>query len=64
MLKKYRETVEPDSPNVVLLSPSGAPNAYYAEHGWVAEAGKDMAVPGADTVWKAESAGRSRRTRR
>ena len=57
VLKKYRETVNPSSPNVVLLSPSGAPNAYYAEHGWVAEAGKDIAVPGADTVWKAESAG-------
>ena len=57
VLKKYRETVNPSSPNVVLLSPSGAPNAYYAEHGWVAEAGKDIDVPGADTVWKAESAG-------
>ncbi|HEU0017162.1 MAG TPA: membrane protein insertase YidC, partial [Methyloceanibacter sp.] len=32
VLKKYRETVNPSSPNVVLLSPSGAPNAYYAEH--------------------------------
>ena len=42
VLKKYRETVNPSSPNVVLLSPSGAPNAYYAEHGWVAEAGKDI----------------------
>ena len=41
----------------MLLSPSGAPNAYYAEHGWVAEAGKDIVVPGADTVWKAETAG-------
>jgi YidC/Oxa1 family membrane protein insertase len=57
VLKKYRETVNPSSPNVVLLSPSGAPNAYYAEHGWVAEAGKGITVPGADTVWKAESAG-------
>jgi YidC/Oxa1 family membrane protein insertase len=57
VLKKYRETVDPSSPNVVLLSPSGAPNAYYAEHGWVAEAGKDVTVPGPDTVWKAESKG-------
>ena len=46
VLKKYRETVNPSSPNVVLLSPSGAPNAYYAEHGWVAEAGKDVVVRG------------------
>jgi YidC/Oxa1 family membrane protein insertase len=57
VLKKYRETVDPSSPNVVLLSPSGAPNAYYAEHGWVAEADKDVTVPGADKVWKAESSG-------
>ncbi len=56
-LRDYRETVEPTSPNVVLLSPAGGPHAYYAEHGWVAEAGKDLALPGADTVWKAESSG-------
>ena len=41
----------------MLLSPSGAPNAYYAEHGWVAEAGKDIVVPAADTVWTAETPG-------
>jgi YidC/Oxa1 family membrane protein insertase len=57
VLKKYRETVEPSSPNVVLLSPAGSPHPYYAEHGWVPEAGKDVSVPGPDTVWKAESAG-------
>jgi YidC/Oxa1 family membrane protein insertase len=54
VLKKYRDTVEPSSPNVVLLSPAGAPDAYYAEHGFVAEPGSDLAVPGPDTVWKAQ----------
>jgi hypothetical protein len=39
-LKDYRETVEPTSPNVVLLSPAGGPGAYYAEHGWVARAAR------------------------
>ncbi len=34
-LKDYRVTVEPNSPNVVLLSPAGGPQAYYAEHGFV-----------------------------
>ena len=34
-LKDYRETVEPTSPLVVLLSPAGGPHAYYAEHGCV-----------------------------
>ena len=38
-LKDYRETVEPNSPNVILLSPAGGPGAYYAEHGFVAGAG-------------------------
>jgi YidC/Oxa1 family membrane protein insertase len=57
VLKKYRETVDPSSPNVVLLSPAGAPHPYYVEHGWVAETGKDTTVPGPDTVWKAESTG-------
>jgi YidC/Oxa1 family membrane protein insertase len=57
VLKKYRDTVDPSSPNVVLLSPSGSPHPYYVEHGWVAEPGKDVAVPGPDTAWKAESTG-------
>jgi YidC/Oxa1 family membrane protein insertase len=56
-LKDYRETVEPTSPLVVLLSPAGGPHAYYAEHGWVAEGGKDLELPGPETTWTAESAG-------
>jgi len=50
VLKKYHETVDPSSPNVVLLSPAGSPHPYYVEHGWVAETGKDTTVPGPDTV--------------
>ncbi|HKA47324.1 MAG TPA: membrane protein insertase YidC [Methyloceanibacter sp.] len=57
VFKKYRETVNPSSANVVLLSPSGSPHPYYVEHGWVADPGKDVAVPGPDTVWKTGSAG-------
>jgi YidC/Oxa1 family membrane protein insertase len=56
VLAKYRETVDPGSPNVVLLSPSGAPNPYYAEYGWVAAAGA-LPLPDRDSVWKAEGAG-------
>src|SRR5262249_16999339 len=47
----YRETVDPKSPNIVLLSPSGAPDAYFAEFGWVGEGTK---LPDTDTVWKAD----------
>ena len=57
-LKDYRETVEPTSPNVVLLSPAGGPGAYYAEHGFVGGgAGEALALPTADTLWKAETQG-------
>jgi YidC/Oxa1 family membrane protein insertase len=50
-LKKYRETIDPKSPAIVLLSPSGAPNAYRASQGWIA---KDPSVklPNDDTVWQ------------
>ena len=53
VLVKYRETVSPDSPNVVLFSPSGTPAPYYAEYGWVG-AGADQPMPGSDTVWRLE----------
>jgi YidC/Oxa1 family membrane protein insertase len=57
VLVKYRETVEPNSPNVVLLSPAGGPQAYYTEHGFVADPGSDIVAPGPDTVWTAETKG-------
>ncbi len=52
-LKDYRETLEPDSPNVVLLKPVGQPEAYYAVFGW-APGGSLGAedVPGPNTEWK------------
>jgi YidC/Oxa1 family membrane protein insertase len=54
VLVKYHETVDLTSPNVVLFSPSGAPDPYYAEYGWVAGGGVTQAMPGRDTVWRAE----------
>jgi YidC/Oxa1 family membrane protein insertase len=57
VLAKYRETVDPNSPNVVLLSPSGAPEPYYAEYGWVAGAGLAQPMPGPDTEWSVEKGG-------
>ena len=50
-LARYRETVDRDSPEIVLLSPQDTANAYYAYFGWVGE--DDVAVPGPDTVWTA-----------
>ncbi len=54
VLVKYRDTVEPNSPNVVLFSPSGSPEPYYAEYGWVSASGDALPVPDRDTVWTLE----------
>lgn len=50
-LVKYRETVDPNSPAVVLFEPSGAPHPYYAEFGWVGASGTTAKLPDANTVW-------------
>ena len=55
VLVKYREQVDPTSPHVVLFSPADAPNAYFAEHGWVAAGGSTAKLPARDTVWTAET---------
>ncbi len=57
VLVKYHEAADVRSPNVVLFSPSGAPEPYYAEYGWVAAAGAAQPVPDRDTVWRAETSG-------
>jgi YidC/Oxa1 family membrane protein insertase len=56
-LVKFRETVDPKSPPIVLLSPSGSPEPFYAEFGWTNAAGATLAVPTADTVWTQEGSG-------
>ncbi|WP_172299188.1 membrane protein insertase YidC [Pseudoruegeria sp. HB172150] len=55
-LLDYQETIEPDSPNVKLLSPVGSSSAYYALYGWTP--GGDLSfddVPGANTEWSIEN---------
>ena len=51
-LNDYRETVDPKSPTIVLLSPAGGPDGYFAEYGWVGGAGAPP-LPTAETVWTA-----------
>ncbi|NKB48840.1 MAG: membrane protein insertase YidC [Alphaproteobacteria bacterium] len=34
VLRNYRETVDPTSDNITLLSPTGSPDPYFAEFGW------------------------------
>jgi YidC/Oxa1 family membrane protein insertase len=50
-LKAFRETVDPNSPIIVLLSPLGGPNGYYSDFGWVAAPGTTVPLPNAATVW-------------
>jgi YidC/Oxa1 family membrane protein insertase len=57
-LKDYRVTVDPDSAQVILLSPAGGPGAYYAERGFVSAGSNDGPLPSGDTLWTAESDGK------
>jgi YidC/Oxa1 family membrane protein insertase len=54
VLKAYRETIDPQSPNIVLLSPTGSPHPYFVETGFVASPGDSIALPGPNTVWQAD----------
>ena len=52
-LTQFRETVEPDSANIVLLQPTGSFEPYYADFGWTTLK-SDVAMPDADSVWEAD----------
>jgi YidC/Oxa1 family membrane protein insertase len=55
VLKDYRETVEPDSPRIALLSPPGSENPYYVEFGWTAAPGNNAPkLPDSATPWTAD----------
>lgn len=49
---RQRETVDPKSPPVRLLSPAGAPGSNFAQFGWVGAPGS---VPDANSVWTASA---------
>ena len=52
ILTQYRETLDENSPNIVLFSPLGAPDAYGADFGWVSS-DQNIVLPRSDTVWQA-----------
>lgn len=52
-LAKYKETLEKDSPEVILLTPNGDENTYFAQAGWVALDGKTI-VPDGKSLWKSD----------
>src|SRR5258708_37706437 len=55
-LKKYRETVDPKSPEIVLLAPKNTDFPYYADFGWIGEG--HVKVPDETTPWKQVNGGR------
>ncbi|MBC8158948.1 MAG: membrane protein insertase YidC [Alphaproteobacteria bacterium] len=51
-LATYRETLDPESDQIVFLQPRGLPQSYFAEFGWAPENGST--VPNGETVWSAD----------
>ncbi len=55
-LSLYRETIEPDSPTVVLLNPAGGPHPYFIDYGWRRTVDSDPGpLPSPSTLWTIES---------
>ena len=51
VLRNFRETVDPASDNIKLLSPTGSPDPYFAEFGWATPVG---VLGGSGTNWRAQ----------
>jgi YidC/Oxa1 family membrane protein insertase len=56
-LVKFRDTVDPTSPAIVLYSPSNTAAPYYAEFGWVPATGSTVRIPDQNTMWEQEGSG-------
>lgn len=48
-LADYREEVDPNSPQIILLNPSDSFKAYFADFGWIGDGKR----PDANSVWSA-----------
>ncbi|MEM1288076.1 MAG: membrane protein insertase YidC [Pseudomonadota bacterium] len=53
-LAEYRETLDEDSDTVILFSPSGSADPFFAEFGWAQGGGGSAALPGSQTLWSVE----------
>lgn len=54
ILKKYKQDLSKNSPEVVLFSPSDTKDAYFAEIGWVNNF-SDVKLPNNETIWNSDS---------
>jgi YidC/Oxa1 family membrane protein insertase len=55
ILTQYRETIQPNSPDVRLLEPRSDEHPYYIQYGWSAAGNDSVKLPGNDTVWTASA---------
>ncbi|GHD56653.1 membrane protein insertase YidC [Thalassobaculum fulvum] len=55
VLSNYRVALDPASPPIHLLDPSGSAQPYYAEFGWVSAGGAAVALPSPESVWSASA---------
>ena len=55
VLRKYKETLDKDSPAIRLLAPSGTKDGYFAEFGFVNNSDKVVKLPTKETLWVADS---------
>ena len=54
ILSDYHVTIDPDSPPIVLFSPAGTENPYFAQFGWLPQ-DRTIPVPGPDTRWQSNA---------
>src|SRR3954469_21190484 len=50
-LRKYHETLDPESPEIVLFSPESTAYPYYTVFGWAAAPRSHVKVPDESTPW-------------
>lgn len=53
-LADYHETTDPASPEIILLSPKKAEDAYFVDFGWIG--GPSQLMPDSETVWSTSQA--------
>ncbi len=56
VLLDYRETIDPTSPQITLLSPPAAANGFFADFGWWVSPGSNLPMPDGETRWTADRA--------
>lgn len=49
-LAKYKQSIEPNSPNIVLLNPAKTSDAYFADYGWLST-DPSVVLPNSESVW-------------